>query len=67
MPLEKRNGIITSIKLTVYKMRTNLNWYNKACSFLANLENSLHRMDPDDFGSAVNYWQELLLPEVMKG
>ncbi|MCX6746149.1 MAG: hypothetical protein NTX00_04000 [Candidatus Parcubacteria bacterium] len=66
MPLDQRLCILSGIKLTVLKLRAKLPWYNKACDFLANLENSLHCLPEEELYTALNYWQEYLLPQGLK-
>jgi len=66
MPLDQRHGILSGMKLTVFKLRAKLPWYNRACDFLSNLENALHYLPEEELGSALNYWQEYLLPQGMR-
>ena len=37
-------------------------WYERARKFVRNLENRLLKINEDDFVSALNYWQEIILP-----
>ncbi len=39
-------------------------WYERARNFVRNLEDRLLKINEDDFVSALNYWQEIILPNV---
>lgn len=54
---------LAQMKVYTFQNRHKKTWYDKACEFLATIENRLKVICDEDFNSAINYFLDFLLPQ----